>query len=76
VTAELYTLLGKINQEAGMTIVMVTHDVQAAVNYAGHILHITGEEYFFGTPTEYTRSDFMKKFFRTGHSDDTNDNKG
>ncbi|MDR0786119.1 MAG: ATP-binding cassette domain-containing protein [Treponema sp.] len=55
---ELYNLLAKLNHEVGVTILIVTHDVQAAVKYASHILHIKYNQYFFGTVSEYRRSDF------------------
>ena len=37
VTAEMYELIADINR-SGVTVVMVTHDVRAALKYAGHIL--------------------------------------
>ncbi|MDR1216611.1 MAG: ATP-binding cassette domain-containing protein [Treponema sp.] len=62
-TQELYNLLAKLNRETGITIITVTHDVHAAVKYASHILHIKYNQYFFGTLSEYTRSDYAKSFF-------------
>ena len=55
VTAEMYALIAKLNQEDGITVVMISHDIAAAVKYADHILHI-GNTAFFGTKTEYLRS--------------------
>ena len=60
VTAELYTLIKKLNDE-GITIVMISHDVQAALKYATHILHI-GQHPFFGTKEDYMNSDIYKSF--------------
>lgn len=51
VTQELYALIRTLNREAGLTILMVSHDVQAAVQDATHILHLRGQQLFFG-PTE------------------------
>ncbi|MDR0411193.1 MAG: ATP-binding cassette domain-containing protein [Treponema sp.] len=59
---ELYNLLAKLNSEGGLTIAVVTHDVHAAVKYASHILHIKYDHYFFGTVSEYKRSDSAKSF--------------
>ena len=39
VTAEMYTLIEKLNREDGITVIMISHDVAAAVRYASHILH-------------------------------------
>ena len=66
VTAEMYELIADINR-SGVTVVMVTHDVSAALKYAGHILcmrqGLTRESWFFGTPEEFlmsSASDFLK----------------
>lgn len=55
VTAEMYTLIEKLNREDGITVIMISHDVAAAVRYASHILHI-GDTVFFGTRADYPQS--------------------
>ena len=55
VTAEMYTLIEKLNREDGITVIMISHDVAAAVRYASHILHI-GDTVFFGTKADYLQS--------------------
>ena len=55
VTAEMYTLIEKLNREDGITVIMISHDVAAAVRYASHILHI-GDTAFFGTRADYLQS--------------------
>ena len=55
VTAEMYTLIEKINREDGITVIMISHDVAAAVRFASHILHI-GDTVFFGTKADYLQS--------------------
>ena len=55
VTAEMYTLIEKLNREDGITVIMISHDIATAVKYASHILHI-GDAVFFGTKTEYLQS--------------------
>ena len=55
VTAEMYALIEKLNREDGITVIMISHDIAAAVKYASHILHI-GDVVFFGTKTEYLQS--------------------
>ena len=51
VTAELYGLIESLNKE-GITVIMISHDIRAAVRYASHILHI-GDGIFFGTKEDY-----------------------
>jgi len=48
---EMYTLIKKLNGD-GVTIIMISHDIAAAVKYASHILHM-GELSFFGTVAEW-----------------------
>lgn len=52
VTAEMYTLIHRLNYEDGITVVMISHDLNAALQYASHILHI-GDTVFFGTKAAY-----------------------
>ncbi|GHT86594.1 metal ABC transporter ATP-binding protein [Spirochaetia bacterium] len=60
--AELYTLLQKINAEAGITIIMVSHDIEAAAKYATKILHLQNKQCFFGNTKEYLNSAIGKQF--------------
>ena len=39
VTAEMYRLIDELNHRDGITIIMISHDIAAAVKYASHILH-------------------------------------
>lgn len=54
-TAEMYRLIEELNKE-GVTVIMISHDLEAAFKYASHILHI-GSNIFFGTKGEYLSSD-------------------
>ncbi len=60
VTAQMYDLINGLNKE-GITIIMISHDISAAVKYASHILHI-GDKVFFGTKSEYLKSEIGKIF--------------
>ncbi|MCR5719276.1 MAG: ABC transporter ATP-binding protein [Lachnospiraceae bacterium] len=60
VTAGMYDLIEKLNK-SGITIIMISHDIIAAVKYATHILHLGGEIYF-GTKEEYIASSVGKRF--------------
>ena len=55
VTAEMYALIAELNRNDGITVIMISHDITAAVKYASHLLHI-GDTVFFGTKAEYLRS--------------------
>ncbi len=55
VTAEMYRLIDELNHKDGITVIMISHDIAAAVKYASHILHI-GDTVFFGTKEDYLQS--------------------
>ena len=61
VTAVMYQLIKDLNKKDGITIIMISHDIAAAVKYATHILHI-GEHCFFGTKKQYLESSLGKAF--------------
>ena len=70
VTLQMYELIEGLNKE-GITIIMVSHDIAAAVRYADHILHI-GDTVFFGNKEEYLNSREGKYFLerQEGGKDD------
>ena len=55
VTEEMYALIQRLNRQDGITVIMVSHDMTAALRYASHILHI-GNSVFFGTKEDYLNS--------------------
>lgn len=61
VTAEMYGLIETLNREEGITVIMISHDISAALRYASHILHI-GDSVFFGTKADYLQSPQGKVF--------------
>ena len=60
VNMEMYKMKEELNKE-GITIIMISHDMSAALRYASHILHI-GDKIFFGTKEEYVNSKAGKNF--------------
>jgi zinc transport system ATP-binding protein len=62
-TQDLYRTIDKINRETGITIVMVSHDIQSAVKYAGRILHLKNAQVFFGETADYVRSSIGAGFW-------------
>ena len=68
VTAEMYRLIENLNHQDGTTVIMISHDIDAALKYASHILYI-GDTVFFGKKAEYlqSRQEFL---FSTGKGGD------
>lgn len=56
VTGEMYHLIKSLNQQENMAVIMISHDLGAAVKYASHILHI-GRRIFWGKKEEYLESE-------------------
>ncbi|MCL2411663.1 MAG: hypothetical protein FWC97_08480, partial [Treponema sp.] len=52
----------KINRETGITIVMASHDIEAA-DCANRVLHLQKRQLFFGDVKDYKASEIGKKFF-------------
>ncbi|MBP5283493.1 MAG: ABC transporter ATP-binding protein [Treponema sp.] len=56
VTEEMYRLIEELNED-GITIVMISHDIDAAMKHATHILHIDSKNHaFYGTKEEFVNS--------------------
>lgn len=68
VTAEFYQLVSELNK-GGITIIMVSHDMQAAAKYASKILHVDRKQLFFGSKDDYLKSDAWKMFKYIGGTD-------
>ena len=64
VTEEMYQLIKQLNDE-GITIIMISHDIGAALKYASHILHIGGGDVFFGSKSDYQKSSAGREYI--GH---------
>ena len=61
VTEEMYRLIEEINRKENITIVMISHDIKAATNYASHILRI-GDTLFYGTKQSFLQNETNEKF--------------
>lgn len=59
---ELYETIMDLNKKENVTIIMVSHDIKNALNYATHILHLEQENDFFGTVEEYKKSNVSNMF--------------
>ena len=59
---DLYKLLSYLNRKEGMAVVMVTHDLKAALKSARRVLHIGQNSVFLGTAEEYLSSPQGRRF--------------
>ena len=59
-TEEMYHLLEQLNHDDKMTVIMISHDIKAAVTYASHILYL-GNPLFYGTKEKYLEQEMDKE---------------
>lgn len=59
---EFYETIKDLNKKENVTIIMVSHDIKNALNYATHILHLEQKNDFFGTVEEYKKSNVSNMF--------------
>ncbi len=69
-TNEMYELIGGLNKKDGITVIMVSHDMNAAVKYATHILHVGRKQLFFGKKEDYLTSKTGQAFLTVMGGDD------
>jgi zinc transport system ATP-binding protein len=65
--SEMYRIIESLNKEDKITVIMISHDVGAAIKYASHILHLAHTPRFFGKTEDYVKSDV---FFGVKGEDD------
>lgn len=65
-TGEMYNLIKLVNLCDNISVVMVSHDIHAAVRYATHILHLGRRQLFFGSAAAYKESDLARRFLGSG----------
>lgn len=68
ITEDFYSVINDINK-SGITVIMVSHDIEAVSEYATHILHLTHSGYIFDTADNYKKSKYGK-IYLGGDADD------
>lgn len=65
-TRRLYELVKAVNKKLGISVVMVSHDIESVMRYNSHVLHLGGCQLFYGTVEEYRRSPVGRHFLGGG----------
>ncbi|MFI3200137.1 MAG: metal ABC transporter ATP-binding protein [Eubacteriales bacterium] len=73
ISEEMYEVVRELNTIHEVTIIMISHDLEATMKYATHILKI-GEESFFGTVEEYHKVDSPNLLRNTKEEEDYGSN--
>ena len=62
---EIMQLIGRLNQELGLTVVMVVHDLNHAIMYADHVVVVkAGKLVTSGAPREIITADLLAEVFK------------
>lgn len=61
-TADLYRVIRNLHNEQGITLIMVSHDVQGAIEQSDHVLHLGNRQLFYGKTEDYRRSEIGTRF--------------
>lgn len=67
---EMYALVRGLNRE-GMAVIMVSHDLDASLADASHVLHLSRLPRFFGPRADYLESEEGKAFLRRKKEEET-----
>lgn len=59
---DFYDCVEELYENENVTVIMVTHDIENALDYATHILHMKKDSYFYGTVEEYKKSNVSSMF--------------
>ncbi len=62
VTREMYEVIQMLHEKRNLTVVMISHDISAALTYADRILHMSHGNLFLGTPEDYRHSELGRAF--------------
>ncbi len=68
ISSELYRIVEELNRHDGISVIMISHDIHAAMRYASHILHLEQTPLFFGTKKDYVKSDLAGCFCSGNHT--------
>ena len=68
VTSEMYALIDELHEQ-GLTVIMISHDLSAAMREASHVLRLRPHGWEFGTRAEFLNSDAGSAFSRSEGGD-------
>ena len=63
---QFYNLLKRLNQELGLTLILVSHDIDVVTEEATELACINQTLIYHGEPKEFITGDYLKKLY--GHN--------
>lgn len=59
---KFYQLIKKLNKENGLTIIMVSHNLESVISSVSHIIYLKDKMEFAGTREEFLSSEYAEQF--------------
>lgn len=59
---KFYSIIRKLNSDNGLTIVMVSHNIDKVIDYATHIVYLKNDMAFAGSKEDFVNSEHMENF--------------
>jgi zinc transport system ATP-binding protein len=60
---QFFELLGKLNEDKGVTLIIITHDTEHIGQYAGKLLYLDSRVIFYGGFADFCQSKEMERYF-------------
>jgi len=60
---EFYQLIADLNKSKGLTIVMVSHDIDVVVNEVSKLVCVNEELVYHGRPKDFIEKDYVAKLY-------------
>ena len=61
-----YEIINEL-RKSKITVIIISHDISCAVHYGNKILHLCGDETFFGDTHDYVHSPLGERMLKGGH---------
>lgn len=68
---DMYSLINDINRRDGMTVVMISHDINTVLKYATRVLYLGRSDCFFGSREEFLADERGSVYNKADGQDDT-----
>ncbi|MCC8068961.1 MAG: ABC transporter ATP-binding protein [Ruminococcus sp.] len=63
-TTDMYDIIQSLNRDNGITIVMISHDIDSAIVYGNKIIHMGNKMEFFGSTNDYVLSNSYRRMLK------------
>jgi len=63
-TNDMYNVIQSLNQDSGITIIMISHDIDSAIVYGDKIMHMGNQMEFFGDIEDYLKSTCYRRMIK------------